>query len=74
MCFVFQPHRGSSEVSTVKMAEDDFAALEDNQVLVQASARSNPPLLRLISNPAQPSPVAILRLYSWCVGPGKQCI
>ncbi|EFN60095.1 hypothetical protein CHLNCDRAFT_133411 [Chlorella variabilis] len=39
VCFVFQPHRGSSEVSTVKMAEDDFAALEDNQVLGMMASR-----------------------------------
>lgn len=42
--FVFQPHHGSGssggsggkgEVCTVKMEEQDFEALEDNQVLVQ---------------------------------------
>ena len=41
--FLFQPHRSSgpdgSQVSTVKMEEQDFEALEDNQVLVQASGR-----------------------------------
>ncbi|KAI3429649.1 hypothetical protein D9Q98_005734 [Chlorella vulgaris] len=40
VAFAFQPHRGSSEVSTVKMEEDDFAALEDNQVLVQGMMAS----------------------------------
>lgn len=32
--FVFTTHR-TGDVSTVKMAEEDFDALEDNQVLVQ---------------------------------------
>ena len=36
--FVFTPHKGSEGVFTVKLAEEDFEALEDNQVLVQVSA------------------------------------
>ena len=36
VAFVFSPHR-SDDVHTAKMAEEDFEALEDNQVLVQAS-------------------------------------
>ncbi|KAK9817742.1 hypothetical protein WJX72_001478 [[Myrmecia] bisecta] len=32
--FVFTQHKGS-DINTVKMAEEDFEALEDNQVLVQ---------------------------------------
>ena len=33
--FVFTPHKGAEGVFTVKLAEEDFEALEDNQVLVQ---------------------------------------
>jgi hypothetical protein len=41
---VFQPHRGSAEVSTVKMTEEDFSTLEDNQVMVQARRLRPSPL------------------------------
>lgn len=37
MQFVFTPHKGAEGVFTVKLAEEDFEALEDNQVLVQVS-------------------------------------
>lgn len=35
VCFAFAPHKEGSDVSLVKMAEEDFETLEDNQVLVQ---------------------------------------
>ncbi len=38
--FVFTPHKGSEGVFTVKLAEEDFEALEDNQVLVQVRSLS----------------------------------
>jgi len=39
--FVFVPHHGAAgaEVSTVKMVEEEFEMLEDNQVLVQVGGR-----------------------------------
>ena len=40
--FVFTPHKGAEGVFTVKLAEEDFEALEDNQVLVQVSLRIIP--------------------------------